>query len=243
MKDNQSLEELNTEKENTTSNKEITKAGGINEFVQKNWKMIIVFSVAVIVLVGLILLFRANNQKNEQNASKALSRIETYFLSGQYENALYAPDSLPMIRGEKVIGLIKIVEEYSSTKAGERAALYAADAYYQISKFNEAKVYYEKSINSSINDIKIGGYAGTAACDEKDGKLQDAATNYLKAVELIQDDGLKLRYMYFAGICNEKSGKKEDAKEIYRKIINLNKFGEFNNMAKAGIVRLGDVVE
>jgi tetratricopeptide (TPR) repeat protein len=242
MKDNQSSEELNTEMDSTTFEKEL-KVSGINEFVQKNWKMFIILSVAIIVLVGLILLFRANSQKNEQNASKALSRIETYFLNGEYENALYAPDSLPTVRGEKIIGLIKIVEEYGSTTAGERAALYAADAYYQISKFNEAKIYYEKSINSSIDDIKVGGYAGSAACSERDGKLQDASDNYLKAVALIKDDGLRLRYMYFAGLCNEKLGKKDEARKIYREVVDLNKFGEFNNMAKAGIVRLGDVIE
>ena len=239
MKDKQQLEEENE----SIGFEDRTELKGINGFVQNNWKTIIILSVAVIVLVGLILLFKSNSQKNEHNASKALARIETYFFGGQYEDALFAPDSLPMVRGEKVIGLIKIVEEYGSTRAGERAALYAADAYYQLAKFNDAKIYYEKAINSKVDDIKIGGYAGVAACDEKNGKLQSAADNYLKAVRLIKDDGLKLRYMYFAGLCKEKSGKGDEAKAIYRDIINLNKFGEFNNMAKAGIVRLGDVIE
>ena len=242
MKDKQTSDDLNLEYESTSFEKD-TKEGGINEFIQRNWKIIIILSATVIVIVGLVLLFRANSQKNEYNAAKALARIETYFLNGEYENALFAPDSLPLVRGEKVIGLIKIVEEYGTTKAGERAALYTADAYYQIAKFNEAKIYYEKSINSGISEVKIGGYAGTAACLEKDGKLQEASDNYLKAVKLIQDDGLKLRYLYFAGLCVEKSGKKDEAKNIYRQIIDLNKFGEFNNMAKAGIVRLGDVID
>lgn len=242
MKEDNSLEELNTKNEINNSTKE-TKTGGINGFVQNNWKATIILSVAIIVLVGLILLFRANVEKNEYNASKALSRIETYYLNGQYEDALYAPDSLPLIRGEKIIGLVKIVTEYGSTKAGERASLYAADAYYQLAKFDDAKIYYEKAINSNIPEIKIGGYAGTATCDERNGKLQEAANNYAKAVELIGDDGLKIRYMYFAGLCTEKAGKKDEAIKIYRQIVDLNKFGEFNNMAKAGIVRLGDIVE
>jgi len=242
MKDKQTSEELNLDNEATSLEMESEK-GGINGFIQKNWKTIIMCSAAVIVLVGLIVLFRANAQKNEHNAAKALSRIETYFFSGEYETALFASDTLPLVRGEKVIGLVKIVEEYGKTKAGERAALYTADAYYQLAKYNDAKIYYEKVINSKIADIKVGGYAGTAACDERNGKLQAAADNYLKAVKLIQDDGLKLRYMYFAGLCNEKAGRKDEAKKIYRDIVDLNKFGEFNNMAKAGIVRLGDIIE
>jgi len=218
-------------------------AGGIIGFIQKKWKIIAIFFVAIVVLIALILMYKANTEQNEYNAAKALARIEVYFLNGEYENALFAPDSLPLVRGEKVIGLIKIINEYASTKAGERATLYAADAYYQLAKYNEAKTFYEKSSNSKIPDIKIGGYAGTAACNEKEGKLQLASENYLNAVNLIQDDGLKVRYMYFAGLCNEKSGKRDEAKKIYRDIIDLNKFGEFSNMAKAGIVRLGDIIE
>jgi len=242
MKNKQTLEELNAENETTASDNN-TKTSGINNFIQKNWKTLIILSVAVIVLVGLISLFKANSKQNEYNASKYLARIETYFLEGRYEDALYAPDSLPLIRNEKIKGLIKIVEEYSSTKAGDRAALYTADAFYQLGKYVEAKTYYEKAITSKISDIKVGGYAGVGACNERDGKLEDAAKNYLKAVELIDEDGLKLRYMYFAGLCTEKIGKKDDAIKIYRDIISFNKFGEFNNMAKAGIVRLGDVIE
>jgi tetratricopeptide (TPR) repeat protein len=246
MKSKQTLEELNAENETSTLDLNLdkdSKAGGIDVFIQKNGEIIITLSAIVIILVSLILWFRANSKQNEYDASKYLARIEMYFLEGRYEDALYAPDSLPLIRNEKLRGLIRIVEEYGSTKSGNRATLYTADALYQLGKYPEAKTYYEKSISSKIPDIKLGGYAGLGACNERDGKLEDAAANYLKAVELIDEDGLKLRYMYFAGLCTEKSGKKDEALKIYRNIISFNKFGEFNNMAKAGIVRLGDVVE
>jgi tetratricopeptide (TPR) repeat protein len=238
MKDNKIAEDFDEELENTEQTD-----NSVNAFVQKNGKMIVIISVAVIVLVGLILLFKSNSQKNEENAMIALSRVETYYFQGDYENALFAPDSLPTVRDKKVIGLVKIVNEYGSTKAGERATLFAADAYFNLGKFPDAKIYYEKAIQSKNNEIKVGGYAGSAACNEKDGKLKDAAANYLKAVNLINDEGLKLRYLYFAGLCSEKTGEKNEAKKIYRQIINLNKFSEFNNMAKAGIVRLGEDVE
>ena len=246
MKDTNKSKELNDELEKTSNENNDQKNSSlnfINEFVQKNGRMIVIFSVALILLIGLILLFRANSQKNELNASKALARIESYYTNGEYENALFAPDSLPLIRGEKLIGLVKIIDEYGSTLAGERAALFAADAFYQLGKYSDAKIYYEKAIQSGIQEIKVGGLAGTGACNERDGKLKDAAANYLKAVDLIADEGLQLRYLYFAALCNEKVGEKDAAKKIYRQIINMNKYGEFNNMAKAGIIRLGEEVE
>ena len=216
---------------------------GINGFIQKNGKTIIVVSLAVIVLVGLMLLFRSNSQKNETNAAKALSRIEAYYLDGEYEIALYSSDTLPLVRGEKIIGLVAIVNEYGSTSAGQRATLFAADAYYNINDFSEAKKYYEKAIKSNIDVVKIGGLAGAAACNEREGKMKEAADGYIKAANLIQDDGLKLRYMYFGGLCYEKAGNNDLAIKTFRSIINLNKFGEFNNLAKAGIVRLGEDIE
>ncbi|MDR0926349.1 MAG: hypothetical protein LBO69_01105 [Ignavibacteria bacterium] len=245
MKDNKSMEELEQEDFDTTAGASgfRTEASGINAFVQNNGKKIIIISIAVIIVVGLVLLFRMNSQKNEANAAKALSRIENLYLQGQYNDALYGNDNIPFVRGEKVIGLIAIVSEYGSTSAGQRAALYAADALFMLGKYPESKTYYEKSINSRVEEIKIGGLAGTAACNEKDGKIKDAAEGYIKAADLISDDGLKLRYMYFGGICYEKAGDADNAKKIYRDIINLNKYGEFNNLAKAGIVRLGDVID
>jgi len=164
-------------------------------------------------------------------------------LQGDFENALYSSDTLPTIRGENIIGLVKIVSEYGSTKAGQRATLFTADAFYQLGKYGDALTYYTKASQSKNNEIKIGGFAGTAACYEIDGKLKEAAENYTKAANLIEDEGLKQRYLYFSAICNEKAGNIDNAKKIYRQIINQNKFGEFNNMAKAGIVRLGEDIE
>jgi tetratricopeptide (TPR) repeat protein len=234
-------EELNDDLDNLIHPNE--KPNPINVFIQKNGKMIIIFCIAVIVIVGLVMLFRSNSQKNEATAAHELSRIETYYVKGDYENALKPNDTIPTVRGEKVVGLLSIVDEYGSTLAGQRATLYAADAYYALGKFAEAKTYYDKAIGSSIDVIKIGGLAGMAACSEKDGKFKEAADGYTQAANLITDDQLRLRYLYFSGLCNEKAGNKDAAKQVYRDIINLNKFGEYMNLAKAGITRLGEPIE
>lgn len=232
-----------TEKHSVANIQNGDKIRTINGFVQKYNKVIILSVIAIIVVLGLVLLIKSNNAKNEANSSKALARIEQYYASGEYENALFGNDSLPTVRGEKIIGLVEIVKEYASTAAGERAALYAADAYFNMGKYSEAKGYYEKALKSSIDVIAVGGLAGSAACNEKNSNYKEAAGEYLKAVELIPDDILKMRYMYFAGLCNEKSGNKDESLKIYKNIIELNKYGEFNNLAKAGVIRLGAEIE
>lgn len=245
MSKNNLQEELENEEIDVVSENEnhAKESKGVNAFVQRNGKLIIILSVAVIVVVGLILLFKANNEKNTTNASKALARIEEYYLKGEYENALYGNDTLPTIRGEKIIGLVDIVNEYGSTTAGKRAALYAGEALFVLGKYPEAKGYYEKAIQANIDIIKVGGLAGSAACNERDGKIKEAASEYQKASELITEDALKMRYLYFAALCYEKAGESDKAKDFYRNILNLNKYGEYNNLAKAGIVRLGEVIE
>lgn len=227
---------------NIVSNKS-NKINSINKFVQKYSKIIIIVSIVIVVFGGLIFLIISNNAKNEANASKALARIEQYYTKGEYLNALEGNDSLPTVRGEKIIGLLKIVEEYGSTSAGARAALYAADSYFKLENYKEAKIFYEKAIKSSIDVINVGGLAGVAACNEISGNYVEAVNGYLKAVDLIADDGQKARYMYFAGLCSEKANNKEKAIEIYRNMLELNIHGEFCNLAKAGIVRLGSEVE
>ncbi|MBQ6268687.1 MAG: tetratricopeptide repeat protein [Bacteroidetes bacterium] len=220
-----------------------SKVNSINKFVQKYSKIIIIVSIVIVVCAGLIYLIIANNAKKEANASKALARIEQYYTKGDYKNALKGNDSLPTVRGEKVIGLLEIIKEYGSTSAGERASLYAADSYFKLGNYKEAKIYYEKAIKSGIDVINVGGYAGVAACNEKSGNYKEAAEGYLKAVDYINDDSQKMRYMYFAALCKEKAKDKEEAIKIYRDILELNKYGEFNNLAKAGITRLGAEVE
>jgi len=243
MQDNKSKEEFENQEENFGEIIPTEKKTGIDGFIQKNGRMIITVSLAAIILVGLILLFRSNSAKNEANASLALSRIETFYTNGEFEIALHGSDTLPLIRGERIIGLVAIVSEYGSTKAGQRATLFAADSYFNLGDFAEAKKYYEKAIKSNIDVVKIGGLAGTAACNEKAGKLKEAADDYIKAADLVQSETLKLRYMYFGGLCYEKAGNTDLAIKAFRNIINLNKFGEFNNLAKAGIVRLGENIE
>lgn len=237
------------EKENVTGGTPVedlssgVKIKSINGFVQKYNKIIILSVIFIVVVLGLVLLIRSNSAKNEVSASKALSRIEHYYIKGEYENALFGNDSLPTVRGEKIIGLVEIVKEYASTTAGDRAALYAADSYFNIGKYSEAKGYYEKAIKSKIDVISVGGLAGSAACNEKNGNYKEAASEYSRAAELIPEDMLKMRYLYFAGLCNEKSGNKDESLKIYRTIVELNRYGEFNNLAKAGIIRLGAEIE
>ncbi len=240
---NNSQEELENQEISPIEENGEQEVKGIEHFIQKNSKVIIFITIAIVAVVGIVYLVILNNSKTEANASKALARIEEYYAKGEYDNALKGNDTLPMIRGEKIIGLIDIVNEYGSTDAGERAALYAADAYFNLGDYKEAKNYYEKSMKSGIDVVRVGGLAGTAACDEVDGRYKEAASNYLKAAELIVEDGQKLRYMYFAGLCNEKAGNNEEALKNYKNILSLNKYGEFNNLAKAGIVRLGSTIE
>jgi len=101
----------NEDLENITDENTKLSDNPINAFLQKNGTKIIIAAASIVLLVILIFLYNVNKQQNEKDATIALSRIEIYHQAGEYDNALNAPDELPLVRGEKVIGLTEIINK------------------------------------------------------------------------------------------------------------------------------------
>jgi tetratricopeptide (TPR) repeat protein len=227
------------EKVDLETNNKILK---IQQFIYNNSKMISYVSVAVIVIVALIFIVKNTMQKNTEEGTQkvmvALNRILPYYESQDYTKALFG-DSSRVIRSEQVIGLVDIVDEYENYKQGMLAALYAGNAYLALNKHEDAAEYFEIASDSPSKIVIEGAYAGLAACMELQGDNRKAADYYLKASELAITETTKARYSYFAALNLEKSNKKNEAENIYREIINKNKYSEFANYSKSGLVRLG----
>ena len=214
----------------------------IQQFIYNNNKVISYVALAVIVIVALIFILKNTMQKNAdedtQSVMVALNRILPYYESQDYTKALFG-DSSRVIRGEQVIGLVDIVEEYESYKQGMLAALYAGNVYLAINKNEEAEEYFKIALDSPSKIVLEGAYAGIAACKELQGEHKEASDYYLKASELTVTETTKARYRYFAALNFEKDNEKNEAERIYREIIDENKFSEFANYSRSGLVRLG----
>ncbi len=221
----------------------------INHFVLHNRKIVSWVSIGAVLLV-VIVYFGIDYmgkvaRENQEKAGTALSRVLPFYQAKDAQSiqaALYG-DKTMTIRGEKIIGLVEIVQKYDGTPQGKLAALYAGNCFYLTGKYEESTKYYKIATDADSKLVLEGAYAGIGAVSEARGKYDDAITNYQKAVENNTNFASKNRYEYYIGLCNEQLGKKDEAIKIYKSIIGENKTADFVARAKSGLTRLGTIIE
>lgn len=221
----------------------------ISAFAQKYKKYLFGISIAVIVIVGLIFLFKKSDgpklSEDEMQASYALSRVARYYQMSDYNRALYG-DTSKQLREQPVLGLIEIINKWGDTKPGQVAALYAGNALMLQGKYTEAIDYFNKALNSKSNVVLESANGGIGASQEYMGNTAEALKSYEKASTVASTPLSKNKYQYFTAKCCEKLGGAEDkqkAEKLFREIISENKSKEFVDLAKAGLVRLGTIIE
>lgn len=212
------------------------------QFIYENSKVISYSLIGLIVLVTLGFFLKSylenKSAEDREKAMVALTRILPYYDAPDYRRALFG-DSVAQVRGERVIGLLEIVEKYEGTDQGKLAALYAGSSYLALSKAEEAIEYFEIASESESKVVLAGAYAGLGASYELLKEFDKSAKYYSQAAELAVSDATKNRYSFYAARAYEQKGEKQAAAKIYKEIIAKDKFSEFSNYAKVGLVRLG----
>jgi predicted negative regulator of RcsB-dependent stress response len=192
----------------------------------------------VLLLVGGFLGYQYYQNNAQKEASLKLARIRPYYDQGYYDPALNGLGNATM-RGERVVGLRSIADDYSSTETGKLAALYAANALVMMGDMNGAERYFNQASGAGAVVTKIGGLAGLASCKAQANNSAEAARLYEDAASAAEQIGEDDRYRLFAALHYEKAGNKETAIKLYKRIAASPDVSEFANEAKAGIIRLG----
>jgi tetratricopeptide (TPR) repeat protein len=195
----------------------------------------------IILLVGGILFYRYNQQKTEAEAALKLSRVRPFFDAGQMEPALGGVSGT--IRGEQVLGLTAIANQYGSSESGRLAALYAGSALASLNKYGEAETMFDKASAASSDITRMGGLAGIASCKAQVGSSAEAAKFYEDAAAIGAKLGDEDRYRLFAAMHYEKAGQKEKALALYKAVASSQEFSESINEAKSGVIRLGGTLD
>ena len=146
-------------------------------FLTKYKKTIITCLVAIIVLIGAIILWKNYSASRNEKASTALARCQDLYMMQDFDKALKG-DSLG------TPGLIQIASEYSSTKAGNLANLYAGLCYAKQDKWDEAVKYLDSF--SPKGDLMVSPLAvmsmGDAYANVK--QLDKALSAFEKAAKM-----------------------------------------------------------
>jgi len=234
----------------TESTIETTENGwNVREEIPEQDALIAKLKMFGYVLVGILAIgfgyyfYSGMQETTNEEAMTALSRISSYYETGQFQKALDG-DLARSIRGGKVIGLKAIVSEYGGTPAGAFAALYAGTSLLNIGKYSEALPYFESAAGSDDQTVSAGGKAGLAACKEEMKNYEEAATLYESAAGA-KDSPLYERYALFAALNYEKASAggsgsaKEKAITIMKGLVVKNSGSDYTNEAKMGLARLG----
>lgn len=232
----------NNDNEELTEANEIQEESGLESFVKKN-RNYLIGAVVIIALIAIsaVFLFKSSTEKSEE-ASLKLSRVLPYYEQEQFMNALNG-DKTRKMRGEAIVGLVKIVDDYEGTDAGKLAALYAGNCYLNLNKAKESVKYFEIASGSNSFIVMEGANAGLGKAEELQGKLKEASSSYEKAAEYAGEDEVKARYYLYSALCYEKGKDKENAIKFFQEVVNLSPQSEFSDMAKAGLTRLGIIID
>ena len=115
------------------------------------------------------------------------------------------------------MGLLNVADQYGSTKAGNLALYYAADAYYKLGEHESALQYFRR-FDHGDDALGAGAYAGEAAVLESMGNHAEAADTYRQAALVHESDFTSGRYLQSAGRNYEMAGAYDEAREVYEMI-------------------------
>lgn len=180
----------------------------VKSFYQENQtKILAVLGILAVIVVAIIWYSSSKKEKN-QLASVELSRVMPIYDSGSFQEAI---DGRP---GTNIIGLKKIVENYSGTENGELARIYLANSYYLLGKFDEAMENYN-DFSGSNKILVASALAGIAACHEANDNFSDAAEYYEKAFKAYEFNPMNAEYLLKSGSNYLKVNKYDEAKAAF----------------------------
>jgi len=180
-------------------------------FFEKYKNKILVYAGVLVAVTAIVYFYL--NQKSESNeqAGLELSRIMPLYDQGSYLEAIEGRV------GTNIIGLKKLVEDYSGSENGETAKIYLANSYAFLGNYDDAYKYY-KEYSGNIDYFEATSLAGQAGYFAAKQDFEKAADLFLQASKMSQVNSQNPDYLLNAGICYLKAGEKEEAKILFNRI-------------------------
>lgn len=146
----------------------------------------------------------------EDEAENAMWKAEQYFRQDSLNLAL---------NGDKFNrGFLYVINNYSSTKAGNLAKYYAGVCYLRTGNFNKA-VDNLKDFSTSAQQIQMMAYGALGDAYSELNKNDDAVNYYKKAANEFTDDAtMSSEYLFRAALKLEVLGKNNEALDLYKEL-------------------------
>ncbi len=181
------------------------------QWIERYIKPISIAAIAVILAVTGFFAYRHFVQvPKEAKAQAQLFRGEFYFQADSFRVALDG-------NGGDYEGLLSIIDQYGSTKAGNLAKAYAGLSYKALGEYDQAISLLDnfKAKDQLIAPSIIGAVGD---CYVELGKTSEAVSYFTKAAAKGGNDLVSPVYLKKAGIAYESLGKYADAVKVYTQI-------------------------
>ncbi len=199
-------------------------------FWAKNSKGIIIAGTVVILITGGYLGYKyLYKLPKEQKANDMIFPAEKLF-GKMAETGSYSKDSVNIVLNggtpdsgaTMLTGLLKVISNYGSTPAGNRAQYMAGACYLQIKEFDKAIKYLKEFDGNGANQVQSKAYIllGHAYAEQK--KSDEAMSYYKKAAAILSDEDAtqKVVALFMAASYADYLGKSKDAIDILQDIKN-----------------------
>lgn len=180
-------------------------------FIEDNKdKLLTGLAVVVLVIFGIYAYIKFVKTPKENNAAAQMFMAEQYFERDSFNLALNGDGNYP--------GFLKVMNEYSGTKAANNAKYYAGVCYMQLQDFDNAIRQLEDFSSNDPMLLPVStGLLGDAYMEK--GLTDKAETYYKKAVSQAEKNNLIAPlYLQKLGVLYEKAQKLQDALTVYEKI-------------------------
>lgn len=179
------------------------------DFVARyKWHLLGGIAAVVLIAVGCIYWNKLSNEK-ENEASAAMAKAWEMVDNEQAEEAL---------NGDSIhAGLLKLIDQYSSTDQADLGKVRAAQAFVKQGKFKEAIPLIEGfDKGDQMITPAVKGMLGE--CYANLGEIDKAIDTFKKAAKMASNNSISPHYLIEAGILLESQGKKADALKLYEEV-------------------------
>lgn len=187
-------------------------------FFMKYKKAILIAVAAIIVVIaGVFLYISQISGPREEKASTALSKGQTYFNNEMFEQAVNGD-------GAGFVGFAKLADEYSGTKAGNLANLYAGLCYANLGKWAEALKSLDAFSTEGDQMISPASQAALGDAYAHLNQLDKAVDAFKKAADMADskaedvNNSISPTFLLQAGKLLESQKKNDEALKIYQDI-------------------------
>jgi tetratricopeptide (TPR) repeat protein len=181
------------------------------QYLEENYKTLLIVLVVIVVLVGLGWLGKLYFNKRNDEAQSQMFQAERYLEKDSLKLALNGDGNY--------LGFLDIARDYKFTNSGNLAKYAAGICYLHMGNYNEAIEFLNKY---SKKDKVIGSLALGAIGDAyvELGNLEKGVSKYIEAADFAKNSFNTPLFLMKAGELDELSGKFREALELYQRIEN-----------------------